>query len=393
MKYFRLSLPTTIVFEPGAFSRLGRETAAVGKRALLVSYADVGPLAALLGKAVGSLRSAGVEVVTYEAVEPNPRLDTCDRGAELLRESDCDLIVAIGGGSAIDASKAISAAAANGRSCWDFCRRPGGLAPLKAAVPIVAVPTTAATGSEANCEAVISNPHTREKCVLGNPLLAPRVAICDPKLHLSIPREATADGCVDIISHCLESYLSGEPDCSVQDRLTEGVMNVVFHWGPVAVENGGDLRARRELQYAALLGISDLIHAGRGGTWLMHNIEHAVSGHYDIPHGRGMAVVIPRVMRKLFLKHVPNRLALLGRRCFGLDIDDDQQAAEAAVDAFIVWLASIGRDLSLSALGIGREKFEAMADDVIRNDGDGIHYHSVVDLDHTAIVDILQASL
>jgi alcohol dehydrogenase YqhD (iron-dependent ADH family) len=393
MKDFRLFLPTTIVFGPGSFARLGQETAAIGKRALLVSYADPGPLTPLLERAIELLMTAGVEVVAYEAVEPNPHYDTCDRGAELLRESGCEVIVAIGGGSAIDASKAISAAAANERSCWDFCRRPGGLAPVAAAVQIVAVPTTAATGSEANSEAVISNPGTHEKCVLGAPALAPHTAICDPELHLSIPREATADGCVDILSHCLESYLSGEGDCSVQDRLTEGVMNVVFQWGPAAVEDGANLHARRELQYASLLGISELIHAGRGGTWLMHNIEHALSGHYGIPHGRGMAIVIPRVMRKVFLEHSPGRLALLGRRCFGSAVDDVRAAAEAAIAAFVGWLGGIGRNLALGDVGIDREKFEAMAADVIRNDGDGRQYHSVVELDGAALVGILESCL
>ncbi len=390
---FQLSLPTRIVFGPGRFSSVGDVAAEFGSRALIVSYAAPGPLAATINKANELLKAAGIEVVSYEAIEPNPHHDTCDGGAALLRESCCEMIVAIGGGSAIDASKAISAAAANDGSCWDFCRRPGGLAPMEAAVPIIAIPTTAATGSEANGEAVISNPHTHEKCVLASPLVAPRVAVCDPELHLSIPREATADGCVDIISHCLESYLSGESDCALQDHLTEGVMNTVFEWGHVAVEDGGNLRARRELQYASLWGISDLIHGGRGGTWLMHNIEHAISGHYDIPHGRGMAIVIPRVMREVFLENVPKRLALLGNRCFDIRGGDVLETASRAIDAFVGWLGCIGRDLSLSDVGIGGDRFTAMAEDIVRNDGDGSHYQSVVKLDRSALVEILEACL
>ncbi|HUX06697.1 MAG TPA: iron-containing alcohol dehydrogenase [Acidobacteriota bacterium] len=390
---FQLSLPTRIVFGPGRLDALGDIAAEFGSRALIVSYAQPGPLKATISKARELLRAAGIEVVCYEAIEPNPHHDTCDSGAELLRESGCDMIVAIGGGSAIDASKAISAAAANDKSCWEFCRRPGGLAPIEAAVPIIAIPTTAATGSEANGEAVISNPHTHEKCVLASSLVAPRVAVCDPKLHLSIPREATADGCVDIISHCLESYLSGENDCALQDRLTEGVMNTVFEWGPVAVEDGGNLRARRELQYASLWGISDLIHSGRGGSWLMHNIEHAISGHYDIPHGRGMAIVIPRVLREVFLENAPERLAQLGKRCFGLQGGEVRESASEAVRAFVGWLGGVGRDLSLGDVGIGDEQFEAMAEDIIRNDGDGRCYHSVVKLDRAALVRILEACL
>ena len=393
MKDFRLSFPTTLKVGAGGFAELGSEAAALGSKALLVSYADVGPLAGLLERAEAMLRDAGLECVVFPAIEPNPHHDTCDRGAELVRSEGCDLIVAVGGGSVMDASKAIAAAAGSGRSCWDFCRRPGGLAPVVSALPILTVPTTAATGSEANCEGVISNPHSREKCVFGNAKVTPRLAILDPELHLSIPPGPTADGCVDIVSHCLESYLSGEGDCSLQDRLTEGVIDVVLEWGPVAVRDGGNLRARRELQYASLLAISEFLHAGRGGSWLMHNIEHAISAHYDIPHGRGMAIVIPRVMRRLLLEHRPERLALLGERCFGLRGVDLKRTASEAIDAFVGWLDSIGRKLTLADVGIGPEKFEAMADDVVRNDGDGEHYHSVAKLDRAAIVSLLESCL
>ena len=389
MNNFRLQIPTTIVFGPGVFESLGVETAAIGRRALLATYADHGALAGLLQRAGGLLDGAGVEVVLFDRVEPNPRHDTCDDGARLARESGCDLVLALGGGSAIDAAKAIAAAAASGRGCWDFCRRPGGLAEVTAALPIVAVPTTAATGSEANCEAVITNRRAHEKCVLSSRLLFPRLAVCDPELHTTLPREATADGCVDILSHCLEGYLSGEGDCSPQDRLTEGLINVVLEWGPVAVADGRNLRARRELQYSGLLAVSDIAHAGRGGTWLMHNIEHALSGHYDIPHGRGMAVVVPRVMR-FFEEFVPDRLAQLGERCFGLARGDVKETAGRATDALVRWLGRIGRDLTLGDVGIGDEKFETLAEDVIRNDGDGKLYRSVAPLDRGAIVEILR---
>ena len=388
---FKLNIPTEIFFGPGSISMLGVETSALGGKALLVGYSEAGPLAATLNRAHDLLQKSGVEIVAFQAVEPNPRHSTCDRGAEMAREEGCDVIVAVGGGSVMDAAKAVSASASTGRSCWDFVRRPGGLAPVTAALPIVAVPTTAATGSEANSEAVISNDETNEKCVMGDPLLAPRVAVCDPELHLSIPAETTADGCVDILSHCLESYLSGEDDCTLQDRITEGLINVVLEWGPVAVAEGDSLRARRELQYASLWGISELTHAGRGGSWLMHNIEHALSGRYDIPHGRGMAIIIPRVMRKVFARHAPVRLAQLGRRCFDVPGGGVEETAAAAVDAFVDWLAGIGRDLTLADAGIGEEMFEAMADDVIRNDGDGVHYRSIVKLDRDDIVDILSA--
>jgi alcohol dehydrogenase YqhD (iron-dependent ADH family) len=392
VRNFRLSIPTTFIVGPGRFSKLGSEAAAIGRKVLIVTGRSSARKLGLTDRAVHLLNQAGIESVVFPEVEPNPRHTTCDRGAALAVDEQCDVIVAIGGGSAIDAAKAIAVTAAMGRSCWDFVGREGGRAEVTAALPVIAVPTTPATGSEADSFAVISNWDTHEKWGINSDLTVPAVAILDPELHLSIPPDVTADGCVDILSHYLESYLSGDDDCSVQDRLTEAMMNVVFEWGPIAYRDGSNLRARRELQYAGALALTGLPSNGRGGNWPMHDIEHTLSAHYDIPHGRGLAIVIPRMMR-FILDAVPNRLALFGRRCFGIDGMDEKAAAFAAVDAFVGWLAGIDRDLSLADLGIGKEKFKVMADDVIRNCAEGGRYDYVVTLDSDAIVEILRMCL
>ncbi len=390
MNNFRLHIPTAIVFGPGVFENLGVETAAIGRKALLVTGRTSARKLGLTERAVRLLEKAGIEAVLYEEIEPNPHHDTCDAGAELARRDGCDAIVALGGGSTMDAAKAIAAAASTGRSCWDFTIGSHPRADITAALPIVAVPTTAATGSEADHGAVITNWDTKEKCPLFSPLVIPRVAICDPELHLSIPPDVTADGCVDILSHYLESYLAGEDDCGVQDRVAEGLMNVVFEWGPVAFRDGSDLRARRELQYASTLALTGLPNAGRGGTFPMHAIEHSLSGHYDIAHGRGLAIIIPRMMR-FIADTVPQRLAQLGRRCLGVDAQDDRRAADLAIEAFVRWLDGIGENLKLGDAGIDDEKFEAMAEDVLRNYSDGSLFPYVVPLDKAAIVEILQS--
>ena len=389
MRDFRLSIPTTLVVGPGTFSALGKETAAIGKKALLATGRSSARKAGLTDRAVELLSAAGVESVLFEEIEPNPRHSTCDRGAELARKEGCDVIVVIGGGSPMDGAKAIAASAVMERSCWDFTNHVDGRVAITGALPIVAVPTTAATGSEADNGAVISNWETNEKCVMGSPLTSPKVAILDAELHLSLPPDVTADGCVDILSHYFESYLHGEDDCGVQDRVTEGLMSVVFEWGPVAFENGRNLRARRELQYASTLALTGLPNGGRGGAWPMHAIEHALSGHYDIAHGRGLAIVIPRIMRYV-REVIPHRLAQLGRRCFGLRERNELEMATAAIDSFVKWLDLIGEDLTLGDLGIGDEKFEVMAEDVIRNYGDGTTFSYVTPLDKNAIVEILK---
>ena len=165
-----------------------------------------------------------------------------------------------------------------------------------------------------------------------------------------------------------------------------------IEWGPAAYVDGASLRARRELQLAATLAISNLVHAGRAGTWLMHNIEHAVSAHYDIPHGLGMAIVMPRVMS--YLKpHITGRLAQLGKRCFGVRSGGATEMAENTIDRFTAWLEHLDRNLTFADIGIDNSKFAVMADDVIRNDGDGKVYHSVVELGKAEIIEILEYCL
>lgn len=390
MEKFKLHFPTTIHFGPGEFSTLGEVSKSFGSKALVVSYPGSTGIPHILEQAEGMLRQAGVETVKFDRIEPNPRHSTCDAGAGILLENSCDHIIAIGGGSVMDAGKAISAAAANGGSCWEYVRKAGGAKPVERAIPIITVPTTAATGSEANPEAVISNWETHEKCVIvGPPLLAPKVALCDPELHASIPKEVTADGVVDIVSHVLDCYVSGADDCSIQDEIAEGLIRLVLKQGPAAIQNGDDLKARGDLQLASIFAISDLALAGRKGTWLMHNIEHAVSAHYDIPHGRGMAIVIPRVLR--YLKaDIARRLAGLGRNCFAIDADPEEVAAERTISALVTWFGSIGRNLTFADVGIGKEKFEIMANDIVTNDGDGTHYHSVRKLNRKEIVEVLE---
>ena len=392
MQNFRLHMPTAMVVGPGQFGELGNETAAIGGKALVVTGKSSARKLGLIDRAEKLLGAAGVEMVLFDAIEPNPRHSTCDRAAELARERGCDVVVAIGGGSPMDAAKAIAVSAVTGRSCWDYTNHVDGREPITGALPIVAVPTTAATGSEADAGAVITNWETNEKCVMMSPLVIPKVAILDPELHLSIPPDVTADGCVDILSHYLESYLSGEDDCGVQDRVTEGLMNVVFEWGPVAFRDGGDLRARRELQYASTLALTGMPSNGRGGSWPMHAIEHALSGHYDIAHGRGLAIVIPRLMRYVH-GAAPHRYAQFGARCFDISESKQLDMAGAAIDAFVRWLGSIGEDLTLGDVGIGDEKFDVMAEDVVRNYGDGEKMPYVKDLYKDDIIEILRMCL
>ncbi|MCP4581239.1 MAG: iron-containing alcohol dehydrogenase, partial [candidate division Zixibacteria bacterium] len=177
-------------------------------------------------------------------------------------------------------------------------------------------------------------------------------------------RDTTADGGVDIISHVLESYLAGDPKAPVQDRVTEGIIRTVMEFLPKAMAKPSDLEARTNLTWCSSLALSGFVNSGRGGNFPVHLLEHAVSGHYDIPHGRGLALLIPPVMR-YDAETIPERIETLGKNLFF----KENISAEQTIELFEEWLNSIDRKLTFTKLGIDDSKFDVMAEDVIRNYG------------------------
>lgn len=392
MENFRLHMPTQLMVGPDSFEQLGRATIAYGNKALLVTGKSAARELGHLDRALELLKKEGVEVVVFEGIEPNPRHSTCNQAAAIVRQENLNIIVALGGGSVMDAAKAISAAAVSGYNCWDHCFHANGFMKVTGALPIITVPMTAATGSEANAAAVITNWETNEKCALIDPKLVPVVAICDPVLHTTVSAETTADGAVDILSHGIESYFNGHDDCSVQDRITEGLFNVVFEWAPEAYANGKNIRARRELQYASTLMLMGIANNGRSGAWPLHAMEHALSGHYDIPHGRGLAILIPRYLRYI-IDTIPHRLAQFGQNCMAIEDADDMSMAEASLESLVDWLSDLGLDITLGDVGITNEKFEVMADDILRNNTEDGVFANIVPLDKKALIEIFELCL
>jgi Uncharacterized oxidoreductases, Fe-dependent alcohol dehydrogenase family len=198
-------------------------------------------------RAVASLKAAGVAWVECDGVEPNPRISTVRRGAQIARDEHCDVIIALGGGSTMDASKVMAAAFYYDGDPWDMILhgQPTPHIPTRA-LPLITVPTLAATGSEMNMGAVISNEATKEKSFVQAKCLYPRVALVDPELTKSVPRDQTAYGVCDLITHVTEAYFNGVDDTPIQDRFAEGVILTAMEWGPKALADGNDLEARAQ---------------------------------------------------------------------------------------------------------------------------------------------------
>jgi alcohol dehydrogenase YqhD (iron-dependent ADH family) len=395
MHNFEWSLPTRIVYGPGEVARLGELTAQFGKKVFLVTYQGEEKLAGVLKAAVASLENQGLEVVIYDRIEPNPRVTTVDEGVKQFLDCGAEVLVAFGGGSVIDATKHISSVAYSGGSSWDYVV----LSHRKAkeytgAYPILAVPTVSAAGSEANAGGVITNWETNEKSFSRSPYRIPKVAIIDPELLASVPRNVTADGGVDIFSHLIEHYLSSPSESEIADRITEGIILALIDNLKRVLQDGGDLEARGQVALCSLLGWSGVQAVGRLGSIPIHFIEHQLSGHYDISHGRGMAVILPAFL-SYFAEEKPERWAKLARRVFGVTEGDDLKAAKALSGKVEAWLADIQVPSRLSGAGIGSEKFEQMADDIVRmySDPDSGTVYGPRPMSREDILEVLKRSL
>lgn len=364
---FEFQNPTRLIFGAGVLARLGEVARSHGKRALLVTGGGSVKRNGTFDRALASLKATGVTVVECSGVEPNPRISTVARGAELARREGCDVVIALGGGSTMDAAKAMAAAVYYEGDLWEMVYH--GQADWKRptrALTIITVPTLAATGSEMNGGAVITNEKTTVKSFVIAPCLYPQAALVDPELTLSVPPNQTAYGICDLITHVTEGYFNGVDGTPLQDRFAESTILTAMEWGPKAVANGKDLEARTQVQWASVVALNGWVQVGTLASFPVHTIEHVLSAHHDVAHGAGLAVVNPAWMR-VAAKSRPTRFAQFAQRVFGLPARqaDDLHTALTGVDQFEEFLRSIGCPTHLSQLGIGEALIGRYAQDAV----------------------------
>lgn len=313
-----------------------------------------------------ALEAASVRAVEISGIEPNPRVTSVDRATALCRAEGVDLVVAVGGGSTMDASKAICAAAGHDGPAWDLVLDNS---LVTDALPLMTVNTIAATGSEYDNSAVISNIETNEKLPLASDLLWPVVSFIDPAYTITVPARQTVEGSCDTMSHFMEQYFVKDIS-PVAEGLIEGILRTVIRNTPVVLENPGDLDARSELLWASTLGCNGIAALGsQASGWPCHAIEHEVSARYDITHGIGLAILTPRLLR-YFLEKDPeflDRFAGFAERVMGLradEFDSCEALAEAGLVKLEAFYKSIGVPSGLAELGIDDTHFEAMAEHI-----------------------------
>ena len=350
-------LPIRLIFGPDSVAQLGVEAKRLGKRAMLVTGRQSARKTGLRDKIRKDLEDNGLGVFVFDKVMPNPRASVVDEGAALVRREGADLIIGVGGGSAMDAAKAIRLVSAGDRPVWDYYVGAADVKMVGQLRPLMLVPTIAATGSEFNSFAVITNWENHEKRALRTPHYFPDVSIVDPELTVTLPLRLTAAGGVDIFLHVAENYITTGMPSSLTDGILEGIMRVVVETLPEALAKLDDVELRTRLSWASTVACSDVITLGGGiGYRTLHLIEHALSGHSDVTHGEGLAAVLPAWMRYT-LPVRKDRFSSLGKNVFG------EEDGVAAVEK---WLDKVGMRVNLRSLGVASEDFEALADNALR---------------------------
>ncbi len=359
MLNFEFINPTRILFGEGQVERVGEQTARWGKKVLLVTGGKSVRTSGLYDQVLDQLRGAGLTVFELSGIEPNPRVTSVRRGVEICKSEQIDIILAVGGGSVIDAAKAMAAGAKYDGDVWDFY---GKQVAVTDALPLGTILTLAATGTESNGNTVVTNWETHEKIGMGSPHLFPKFSILDPTLTFTVPRNQTAYGAIDAMAHVFEQYFHHTPSTPIQDRFSEGILRTIVENAPVALQNPEDYDARANLMWSATMALNMLIGQGVDEDWACHGIEHELSGFYDIPHGAGLAVVFPHWMRHV-LPEGPTRFAQYAVRVW--DEPDDgrsaQELALAGIRKTEEFFLSLGVPIKLDKWDIGEENLEEMA--------------------------------
>ena len=352
--------PTKILFGRGTIESIGPETRVWGRRGLLVYGQDSLKHNGLHDRIVKALHEAEVDIVEHGGVRSNPLLSHVRQGVHLAKEHDVEVIVAAGGGSVIDTAKAIAAGTPVEHDVWKFFTGKRG---IKTALPVTAVLTLAASGSEMNSGMVITNDETREKFGFGHRLLHPKTSILDPEATFTVPPDYTVYGAVDAISHVLEFYMTAaDPDSPVQDRLMEGLIENAMTGCTRCLSDPRDYNGRANLMWTATLALNGLTAAGLGRVGFpMHLIEHSLSALYDVPHGAGLAVVMLGWLRA-HRQSSAMRIARLGRRIFCLTEQEPAAAAAQTIARLHTWLQSVKAPLTLGDLNIPPDDIPRIAE-------------------------------
>ncbi|MGB2705518.1 MAG: iron-containing alcohol dehydrogenase [Candidatus Omnitrophota bacterium] len=385
---FTHNIPTIVYFGKGQVEVIEAELRKRAKKILIVTGQGSVKRNGIFADVIKVVKYAKVAYVELSGIKPNPRLKSVYEGIKICKKEKMNFILAVGGGSVIDASKAIAAGVKYKGDVWDFFTK--GIKPAKA-LPVGTVLTLAATGSEMNGNTVITKEDTRRKLAFGSPVIRPVFSVLDPEYTYTVNKYHTACGVVDIMAHVFEQYFSHTKAADVQDRIAEGLLKVCIKYGPAVCENPRDYNARANILWAGSLALNNLIGEGKEEDWASHAIEHELSAIYDISHGAGLSIVVPSWMRHVLSSKTVKKFVEYGINVWGIEKNRDKMnIANEAINKTRAFFNSLGMPSSLSEVSITARHFEDMAKNALRDWG---KIGSFKRLSEKDIVQILKASL
>ena len=388
---YDLYMPVHLVFGRGRIAELPKLIAGYGKKVLLTYGGGSVKRIGLYDKVKALLAAEGCTVFELSGIEPNPKIESVRAGVEICKKEGIDFILAIGGGSTLDCSKAIALGAKYDGDPWDLVIHRDR---VKGHLPVFDVLTLAATGSDYDGGGVITNDATNEKRAVG--VCFPVASIMDPEYTFTVPANQTAAGVADIVSHTFEQYFVREASM-LSDDFCESMLKTVMHFGPIAIKEPNNFEARGEIFAASSFGCCGLLSLGRSPSpWPCHGIEHEVSAWYDITHGVGLAIITPHWMQWCLDTDpalVAPKFAQYGVNVFGLNPADGVEVnAKKAIEKTAAFFRSIGITQTLKDFGIDDSHFEAMAEHVTTA-WVGDYKYAFVPMDKEAVLAVLRASL
>jgi len=355
---------TKIIFGKGTEERVGSEAAQYAKRVLLHHSGGSTVRSGLIDRVKDSLKKAGVECVELTGVLPNPRLSLVRKGIEIAKKEKLELILAVGGGSAIDSAKAIAAGAVNDCDVWDFFERKK---TADKALPVGTVVTIPAAGSESSISCVITNEEGPWKRGMNFQCIRPAFSIMNPELTYTLPPYQTACGITDMLAHIMERYFTKEPNVELTDELCEGAMRTIIR-NARKIFSGGEKNydARAEIMWAGALAHNGLLDTGRIGDWASHALDHELSALFDLAHGAGLAIIFPAWLRYNIKENTP-RLARFAAKVWGVDgaFYDYEQAALEGVIRMENFFSSIGMPVRFADAKLDPARIPEMAKRVV----------------------------
>jgi len=378
MENFTAYNPTKLHFGKDVVEQLGEAAQEYGKKVLLMYGKGSIKKNGIYDQVIKQLKSFNAEVIEYSGIKSNPLVDDVNEAAQLGKLNNIDLIVAVGGGSVIDSAKITALSIANNTDPWAIMKfkvKP------KTTIPLIAVLTLAATGSEMNGAAVLQNHETDEKKGFVSSLNYPKHSFLDPTYTFSVPNDYTAYGIVDLIAHSLEGFF-GEGDATLTDRFVEAIIKEAMEYGPKVLSEPKNYEYRAKVMWAATNALNGLTNHGRkSGDWGVHDIGHNLSYLFDTPHGATLSIAYPAWL-KLQKERIPERIAKLGEHLYG------NVSADETIKRLEIFFQSLGSPIKLSDIGIGKDKKETIIQQMIKTETNGM-VHKLNDDDRKKIVELM----